>query len=110
MRKCTINIKDKDYDIALNRDSIKWLESKGFSIEDFEKKPITYYDMLWNAGFLANHKDVNPNLADKLRESYDQEEGDVLEVINFIIEEYTTFITALTDTKSKKKKAIIVEI
>lgn len=111
MRKCTINIKDKDYDITLTRDSVKWLESRGFSIEDFDKKPITYYDILWQSGFIANHSEVNPNLAEKLMKGYEEEDGDVTEVIRFLIEEYTNFIDALADTNlKKKKKAIITEI
>ena len=111
MRKCTINIKDKDYDIVLTRDSVKWLESKGFSIEDFDKRPITYFDILWQCGFLANHADVNPNLAEKLMKSYEDEGGDVTEVIRFLVEEYTNFINALADTNlNKKKKATITEI
>ena len=25
--------------------------------EEFDKKPITYYDLIWTSLFLANHKD-----------------------------------------------------
>ena len=110
MRKYTINVKDKTYDLVLTRNTVKWLESNGFSIQDFEKKPITYYDLIWASGFIENHPNVNANLAQKIMTSYEEEDGDVADAIQFIIEEYSNFINALTDTKSKKKKGTITEI
>lgn len=109
MRKYTISIRDKEYDLTLTRDSIKWLESRGFTIEEFYRKPVTFHDLLWHAGFLANYPSVHDGMADKLRESYIEEDGDVQDVIVFIVEEYTNFLNALTDTNSKKKKGKIVE-
>ena len=44
MRKLILNINDKDYTLEMNRNSIKWLEGNGFSIEDFEKKFLTRED------------------------------------------------------------------
>lgn len=109
MRKCSINIKDKDYTIQLNRDSIVWLEQSGFSIGDFEKKPLVTIELLWAAGFIMNHPEVNANLALKLMDSYKEEGGDVSEIARFVLDEYQSFISALSDTKSKKK-ATITEI
>ena len=109
MRKCSININDKNYIIQINRESIVWLEGKGFSIEEFARKPITFTSIIWTSGFLMNHKEVNANLALKLMETYTEEGGDVMEIINFILEEYQSFISALSDTELKKK-ATITEI
>ena len=106
MRKCSINIKDKEYTIQLNRDSIVWLENAGFNISDFDKKPLVTIELLWSAGFIMNHPEVNPNLALKLMESYKEEDGDVAEVAKFVLEEYQSFISALSDTKLKKKATI----
>ena len=106
MRKCSINIKDKDYTIQLNRESIIWLENAGFDLSDFDKKPLITIELLWAAGFLMNHPEVNPNLALKLMESYKEEKGDVSEVAKFVLDEYKSFINALSDTKPKKKATI----
>lgn len=105
MRKLKLKINDKDYTLEMNRLSIKWLESNGFSIADFEIKPVTYYDMLWTSLFIANHKDVNSNLAIKLLETYEKEYS-VAEIIKFAIEEYTAFMNALADTSSKKNETL----
>lgn len=101
MRKLTLrNINGKDYTLEMTRDSIKWLEGVGFSIEDFNKKPLTYYEMLWTSLFIANHKDVNPNLAVKLMETYEKSGKKSVKVITFAIEEYKTFMNALADIDS----------
>ncbi|MEI3530076.1 MAG: DUF5055 domain-containing protein [Bacilli bacterium] len=101
MRKLKLKINDKDYTLEFNRDSIKWLEANGFSIEDFDKKPLTYYDLLWYGLFLANHGDVNPSLAMKLMETYGKEHK-VAQVIRFAIDEYNAFMFALADINSEK--------
>ncbi len=109
MRKCSITISDKEYTIQLNRNSIVWLENTGFKVSDFENKPLVTIELLWTAGFIMNHPEVNSNLALKLMETYEEEGGDVTEVSKFVLEEYGSFMNALSDTKSKKK-ATITEI
>ena len=109
MNSCTIEINDKEYTLCLTREAVKKIESLGFNIQNFASKPITYIDILWYGGFIANHSDVNQNLAIKLFETYQAEGGDTTEVINFLAEEYANFVNAPTDTDSKKtKKAKIV--
>ena len=110
MRKLKLKISDKDYTLEMTRDSIKWLEATGFDISIFEKKPLTFYDMLWTRLFIANHRDVNPSLAIKLQDSYAKEHN-VSQVIKFAIEEYNSFITALagTDSEEKEEKLEIIE-
>lgn len=100
MRKLKLKINDKDYTLEMIRDSIKWLEAMGFSIEEFDKKPITFYDLVWTSLFIANHKDVNPNLAIKLMETYQKSGKNPAKVVKFAIEEYQSFMSALADIDS----------
>lgn len=104
MRKLKLKINEKDYTLELNRDSVKWLEAMGFSIEEFYKKPVTYYDLVWTSLFLANHQDVNPNLALKLMETYKASGKSPSKVVKFAIEEYQSFMNALTDTNSTENE------
>lgn len=106
MRKCSITIKDKEYTIQMSRESVTWLEGAGFAAEDFYRKPLTSIELLWTAGFIMNHSEVNPNLALKLMDSYKEEGGDVSEIARFVLDEYQSFINALSVTKSKKKVTI----
>ena len=100
MRKLKLKINDKDYTLEMNRDSIKWLEAMGFSIEEFDRKPITFYDLIRTSLFLANQIDVNPNLAIKLMDAYQKKGKKPSKVIKFAIEEYQTFMSALADIDS----------
>ena len=111
MRKLKLKINDKDYTLEMNRDTIKWLEANGFSIEDFDKKPVTYYDLLWLSLFLANHREVNPNLAIKLMDSYKASGKSPAKVVRFAVEEYQSFMNALADTNSteNEEKLEIIE-
>lgn len=102
MRKLKLKINDKDYTLEMNRDTIKWLEANGFSIDDFDKKPLTYYDLLWYGLFLVNHRDVNPNLAIKLMDTYKESGKNPSKVIKFAIEEYQSFMNALADIDLEK--------
>jgi hypothetical protein len=107
MNICTINIKDKDYELCLTRQAIKEIEAKGFNVQNFVNKPVTYMEVLWYGGFVAKHPNVNFNLATKLMDSYKDEGGDVNEVINFLADEYSNFVNAPADTKSTKKAKIV---
>lgn len=107
MNKCNIEIEGKEYTLCLTREAIKEIEARGFNIQNFIDKPVTCSDILWYGGFIANHKEVNPNLAVKLLETYQNEDGDINEVIEFLAEEYSNFVNAPVDTKSKKKAKIV---
>lgn len=109
MRKCEIEISEKTYVLELNRNSIKWLEANGFVAEEFEKKPLTFIDLLFTSGFVKNNPTITVNEGAMLLDKYESEGGDVQEIIDFLADEYKNFILALTDTKLKKKKAKITE-
>ena len=104
MRKLKLKINEKDYTLEMNRDSIIWLEEKGFDIDEFDKKPLTFYELIWASLFIANHKDVNPNLALKLMETYKKSGKKPAKVVKFAIEEYQTFMNALSDIDSKENE------
>lgn len=109
MKVLKLKINEKEYSLCLNRDSIKYLENNGFTIDTFEKTIVNSYDLIWYTLFRAKHSDVNPSLAIKLQEEYIKDGGSALDVINFALTEYGNFITALADTKSKKELTIVEE-
>lgn len=105
MRQLKLKINEKEYILEYNRDSIKWLEQAGFSMEEFYKKPVTYREVLWQSLFVKNYGNtVNPNLAMKLMESYAADKGELMvnKVVKFAFEEYTSFLDALAGTNSEK--------
>ena len=108
MKKVKLNIQGKDYVLEMDRNSVKWLEAVGFDLENFTNKPITYVDYLWTSLFLKHHKEVNASLALKLMESYIEEKGQPManKVIKFAMDEYKSFLNALTDTSSEKTEEL----
>ena len=106
MNICTINIAEKDYDLCLTREAIKIIESKGFNIQNFINRPVSMTELLWFGGFIAKHSDVNQNLATKLLDTYQNEGGDVNEVVEFLAEEYSNFVNAPADIAVKKAKIV----
>lgn len=109
MNTCIIDIDGKEYTFCLTRETIKWLESQGMNYSELDKKMVTYVDLFWLAGLMTKHGDLSHKEAMELLDKYSTEEnGDVMEVVSFLIDEYTNFVYALTDTSSKKKKAKIV--
>ena len=103
MNKCTININEKDYELSLVRESVKWLENRGISIIDVERRPVTFTDGMWVALFVANYGDMQEQEVLDLKDKYRDENGDVGEVIEFGVKEYGAFLNALNGTKSKTK-------
>lgn len=106
MNTCVIEIDGKEYSLSLTRNSVKKIEAKGFDIQEFARKPITMMDILWYGGFLVESPEISIDETTKLLESYQNEGGDVQEVIQFLAEEYASFANAPTDTKSVKKAKI----
>lgn len=104
MNTCEIEIKNNTYKLCLNRNSIKEMERKGFDIQKFAQQPITYMDILWYGGFVKNHSELSLEKTTELIEEYQNEGGDVEEVITFLAEEYASFVSAPADTKLKKAK------
>lgn len=113
MKSVKLKINDKDYILAMDRNTIKWLEAHGFVYEEFMSKPVTYREILWTSLFVKNHPDVNPSLAVKLMDTYAKEHGEgmVNQVVKFANEEYISFINALvgTDSTKNEEKLEIIE-
>ena len=106
MRICKLKLNNEEYKLTLTRESVKWLEAQNFSLENFIAKPITYYDLLWASLFLAYHQEVVSKNSIDLLKVCEKEYGQpyVTSIIKFAIEEYKSFMNALTDTNSIKKQ------
>lgn len=107
MNTCIIEINEKEYQFCLTREAIKWLESRGVDLQEFNSKVITYIDEIWMAGLLSKHAELSEKDALQLMKTYQEEGGNIMEVINFLVEEYANFIRALAVTESKKKAKIV---
>ena len=104
MNICEIEIGGKTYKLCLTRKSIKEMERLGFDLQEFAKKPFTYIDILMYGGFIKYQEELSLDDVSELIDTYRLEGGDVNEIMEFLSEEYASFMSAPTDTKLKKAK------
>ena len=53
--KIEFNYEDKDYVLEYNREAIKYMEQRGFSLDKFTDAPASMMDIAFEALFLKNH-------------------------------------------------------
>lgn len=70
-----VSVGDKEYEIEFTRDSVRQFESMGGNIQDMQGKIYTTTDLLFYAGLIKHHPEVNPNLAKKISDAAIEEYG-----------------------------------
>lgn len=107
--KATIKIKDKDYTFELDRNTVVYLEEEaGFSVTKVGDQPVTQSRRMWVGGLQKHHPRLNLKTRIDLFHDAQEEGWDVSEIIEFLIEQYASFLQT-TPTDTKKKKEIIFE-
>ena len=56
----------RDYTLEFNREIVKYAESRGFSLEDVDRYPMTKTYELWFYAFRMHHKNVSREKTDKI--------------------------------------------
>ena len=97
--KIEFNYEDKDYVLEYNRDAIKYMEQKGFSLEKFSDAPATMMDIAFEALFLKNHRQVSMA---KIKEIYDKI-GNKKELMNNIWNMVSDSYNELFDDKEAEE-------
>lgn len=59
----------KHYCLEYTPESIKQLESAGFTLNDIQDKPATRIEQLWAGAFLANHRRVSNTIQKEIYKS-----------------------------------------
>ena len=55
-----------DYVLEFNRDTVRWMESRGFKFSDVGDFPMTYvYDFFWYA-FRMHHRNISREKTDRI--------------------------------------------
>ena len=96
----TIEIDGKEYTLTLNRKAVQVAEGFGLNPETFEKRPLTSISLIWRAGFLTKHPEVNDAKAEELYDKLEESNPDLLgEIIKSLVEQYSAFFKALSNMK-----------
>ncbi len=66
MKQITFTHNGVSYTLEYTRDTIRQMERQGFSIQDFERKPMTILPQMFAGAFLAHHKSVSADVIDSI--------------------------------------------
>jgi len=102
-----IEIENKEYILGYptRKDAIK-AEMNGLDVTE-AGKILSLSETLFFTGLLAKQPDISRKKADELLDKYLEEGGELEEITQFLINEYSAFIKS---PNGKKKKAKIVEM
>ena len=104
-----IEIGEKTYKLGYpTRKDAKIAEDKGLRLLQIENKPIEVTEKLFYTGLLAKHPTTTEDEAEKLLNQYISEGGEIGEINEFLIKQYSAF--QQSPNGKKKKKAKIVKI
>ena len=82
---------DKHYCLEYTPDSIKQMESAGFSMNDFTDRPATRTEQLWAGAFIANNRKTSATV---IRELYSKMKNKD-ELVQKLIEMYNNTLSYL---------------
>lgn len=74
----TITVKDengKEYVLEFSKNTIMHMERQGFSMDDFDKKPVLMATMLVYGAFQKNHSNIKQEKIDKIYKPLNNKEG-----------------------------------
>lgn len=104
-----IEIGEKTYKLGYpTRKDAKIAEDKGLRLLQIENKPIEVTEKLFYTGLLAKHPTTTEDESEKLLNQYISEGGEIGEINEFLIKQYSAF--QQSPNGKKKKKAKIVKI
>lgn len=75
IKNITFNYDGIDYTLYFTRNSIRKMESEGFSVSEYDKKPMTVANDLFRGAFIANHPMTRTSLIDTIFEKISDKEG-----------------------------------
>lgn len=64
--KINLTYKGVPYCLEYNRMAVKTLEANGFSIEEFLKKPMSNFEMVFAGAFIKNHRKTKQDLIEEI--------------------------------------------
>ena len=102
--KIQIDYNGKDYVLEFTKDSVRWLQQKGFDIEKISSETMDQVPLLFQGALKANHGYVKLEYATEVFTSL----GNRQELINKLLEMYSEPISKLLgidgDEESGEKK------
>jgi hypothetical protein len=106
-KQIALEIDGIDYTLEYNRDSIKKMEARGFSLADTKEKLVTNLDLLVEGAFMKNHPTLKPKRMEEIREHM-YENYDMEAMMEVLVEMIEGAIPNFSDNKNPKKVFTVV--
>lgn len=91
--KINLTYQGQQYTLEYNRMAIKMLESNGFELETFLKKPMSNVELAFAGAFIKNHRKISQNVIDEIYKSCPDKEGLLQSLIQMISECYDSLMS-----------------
>lgn len=100
--KIELEYEGQNYTLEYDRDGIRMLESRGFNIDEFLKKPMTNIELVFQGAFLKNHPNIKmTTIADIFKECPDKSQ--LMVTLNkMITDSYDSLLSEPEDDDPKK--------
>lgn len=99
-----------DYTLEFNRETIRWAESRGFSIDDVDRYPMTKIYELFYYAFRMHHKSISREKTDKIIDGW----GGIKHIPDGVLERlgmlYAQPFEMLKDNEAVKNAKVVVEL
>lgn len=109
MPKLQVNIGGSEYLFELDRKEIKRGEILGFDRTKVESQMMNQMQLLWSIGLHKNQPNLSLKKCEELFDAYADEDGDIAEVIEFLGEQYQSFLIATQNNSKELKKAKLID-
>lgn len=100
--KIELEYEGQNYTLEYDRDGIRMLEARGFSVDEFIQKPMTNVELAFQGAFLKNHPNTKlETISDIFKECPDK--GQLISTLHkMITDSYTSLLSEPADDDPKK--------
>ena len=105
-KQIVFNYEGKDYTLEYNRDAIKYMENRGFSLEKFTDAPITMLDIAFEALFLKNHRNISSAKVQEILKEFNDKRGLISAINDMLGDSYTELLGDPEDKEEGEGKNI----
>ena len=108
-KKIEFSYEDKDYCLEYDRDSVNYIEARGFDVNAIAKSPVTMVELMFEGAFIKNHKTIKRDKIERIYQSLNNKGELMNQLIEMISETYNSmFDTDEEEGDSKNKNWKIV--
>ncbi len=103
MAKIELTFDDKNYTLEFTRRTVRDLENSGFNIYEASSKPVSSTETLFRGAFLAHHKNMKVEEADRIWAGIEDKAG----LFEVLTDMYIAAVEAtMEEPKESTKKAL----